>query len=119
LVIWVGTKSCEYKAMTVVAPVPPQVTHFIDKQILDTYFLDEAQKILTPIHAFAKKYQRNVTMLHRVGHAADLIAETATSGKFDLLIMGSHGYSGVKSRLLGSVSSRVMALCTTPTLIIR
>jgi nucleotide-binding universal stress UspA family protein len=111
--------SAEYTAMTVVAAVPPQVTHFIDKHILNTYFLDEAQKILTPVHAFAKKYQRNVTMLHRVGDAADLIAETATSGKFDLLIMGSHGYSGVKSLLLGSVSSRVMALCATPTLIIR
>ena len=93
--------NAEYTAMTVVAAVPPQVTHFIDKQILD------------------KEYRRNVTMLHRVGHAADLIAETATSGTFHLLIMGSHGYSGVKSLLLGSVSSRVMALCATPTLIIR
>ena len=83
--------------MTVVAAVPPQVTHFIERQVLDTYFLDEAQKILKPVQAFAKQYQRNIVMLYRVGHAGRLDSETATSGKFDLLIMGSHGYSGVKS----------------------
>ena len=48
-----------------------------------------------------------------------MIAKLATTGKFDLLMMGSHGHSGVKSLLLGSVSSRVMARCATPTLIIR
>ena len=113
-----GAKA-EYTAMTVVAAVPPQVTHFVAKQVLDGYFSDEAQKILKPIEVFAKRHERKIATLYRVGHAADLISEAATSGEFDLLIMGSHGYSGVKSLLLGSVSSRVMALCATPTLIIR
>ena len=113
-----GTKA-EYTAMTVVAAVPPQVTHFFAKQVLDDYFSDEAQKILKPIEVFAERHECQIATLYRVGNAADLISDAAKTGKFDLLVMGSHGYSGVKSLLLGSVSSRVMALCATPTLIIR
>lgn len=111
--------NAEYEAVTVVVPVPPHVTSFIDKQNLNDYYEDEAQKVLKPVEAFAEKHQYKLTTLHRVGHAADVIAKTATSGKFDLLIMGSHGHSSVGSLLLGSVTSRVMAQCETPTLIIR
>ena len=109
----------KYTAMTVIAAVPPHVTHFIDDQALDAYYADEARKVLKPVQAFAKRHQWNATTLHRIGHAADVIAETATTGRFDLLMMGSQGHSGVKRLLLGSVSARVMALCATPTLIIR
>jgi nucleotide-binding universal stress UspA family protein len=103
----------------VVAPVPPHVTHFIDRKVLDDYYEEEAQKVLEPVQAFAKRHKWNVTALHRVGHAADVIAKMATTGKFDLLVMGSHGHSNLKSLLLGSVTTRVMALRKTPLLIIR
>ena len=109
----------KYTAITVIAPVTPNVTHFIDKEALDAYYEEEARKILKSVQTFAKRYKRIVTSQHRIGHAADVIAKLATTGKFDLLMMGSHGHSGVKSLLLGSVSSRVMARCATPTLIIR
>lgn len=111
--------NAKYTAVTVVVPVPPHVTSFIDKQDLEAYYADEAQKVLQPVEAFAEKHGYELATLHRVGHAADMIAKTATSGKFDLLVMGSHGHSSVESLVLGSVTSRVMARCTTPTLIIR
>lgn len=111
--------NAKYSALTVIAPVPPHVTHFIDRKVLDDYYEDEAQKILEPVQAFAKRYKWNVTALHRVGLAANVIAKTATTGKFDLLVMGSHGHSNLTSLLLGSVTTRVIALYKTPLLIIR
>ena len=111
--------NARHTAITVVAPVPPNVTHFIDSEALDAYYEDEAQKVLKTVQAFARQLEWVVTATHRIGHAADVIAKTATTGKFDLLMMGSHGHSGLKGLLLGSVTSRVLARCATPTLIIR
>lgn len=82
-----GAKA-ECTAMTVVAAVPPQVTHFIAKQVLDDYFSDEAQKTLKPIEVFAKRHEHQIATMFRVGNAANLISGAATTGKFDLLIMG-------------------------------
>ena len=109
----------EYHTITVVAPVPPHVTRFVDKAIIDQYYADEADRVLKPVQAFAAQNQWNLAATHLVGRAADVIAETAISGSFDLLVIGSHGHSSLANLLLGSVAARVMALCTTPVLIIR
>ena len=58
-------------------------------------------------------------MLFRSGPAADTIANLATKGKFDLLMMGSHGHGLLANLVLGSVTTKVMARCETPVLIVR
>jgi len=109
----------EYHAITVVAPVPPHVTHFVDNATIEKYYADEANRVLEPVQAFAVQNQWNLAAIQCVGHAGDVIAEAAISGKFDLLVMGSHGHSSLVNLLLGSVAARVMALCKTPVMIIR
>jgi nucleotide-binding universal stress UspA family protein len=109
----------EYHAITVVAPVTAHVTRFLDKAIIDRFYADEAKRVLEPVQAFAEMNHWNLVATHRVGRAADVIAETAISGGFDLLVIGSHGHSSLANLLLGSVTSRVMALSTTPLLVIR
>jgi len=108
-----------YTAITVVGPVPPQVTRFIDRETIDAYSRDEADKVLKPVRAFAAQQGWQLDELQPVGHAGDVIAETAEAGRFDLVLMGSHGHSGLGSLLLGSVASRVLAKCGVPVLIIR
>ncbi len=62
-------------AMTVVAAVPPQVTHFIAKQVFDDDFSHEAQKILKLIEVFAKRHEHQIATLeatraqHEENHA--------------------------------------------------
>jgi nucleotide-binding universal stress UspA family protein len=109
----------EYHAITVVAPVTQHVAQFVDKSTIDQYHADEANRVLKPVKAFAAQNQWNLEATYVVGRAADVIAETITSGRFDLLVIGSHGHSSLANLLLGSVAARVMALCTTPVLIIR
>ena len=41
------------------------------------------------------------------GHPADVILDRASQWNVDLIVMGSHGYTGLKRFLLGSVSQRV------------
>jgi nucleotide-binding universal stress UspA family protein len=49
----------------------------------------------------------------------DQIAAYAKEKRLDVLVMGSHGYTALKSVVLGSVATRVAAKCQTPLLVIR
>jgi nucleotide-binding universal stress UspA family protein len=50
----------------------------------------------------------NVLIESRVGHAASTILEKATGWPADLIVLGTHGRSGLARIVLGSVSSRVL-----------
>lgn len=47
------------------------------------------------------------------------IAEAAKRGKADLVIMGTHGYTGLKHMVLGSVAERVVRTSSVPVLTVR
>ncbi len=53
------------------------------------------------------------------GDPGPSIAKFATRGKFDMVVMGSHGRGAVRSLILGSVAEKVVALCRVPVLIVR
>lgn len=53
------------------------------------------------------------------GHPSDAICLKARSDKYDLIIMGSRGLSGVKGYLMGSVSSAVTRYAPCPVLVVR
>jgi len=63
------------------------------------------------------KIKYEVTTL--VGDAAKSIVKHAESGKFDLIVMGSHGRTAFKSLFLGSVSTKVLSLSRVPVTIVR
>jgi nucleotide-binding universal stress UspA family protein len=50
---------------------------------------------------------------------ADKIVATAKDRQCDLIFMGSHGRSGWRQLLLGSVTSKVLATCDVPVLVYR
>jgi nucleotide-binding universal stress UspA family protein len=51
--------------------------------------------------------------------AADAIAEVAKSVAADLVIVGTHGYTGLRHLLLGSVAERTLRLAPCPVLVMR
>ena len=51
--------------------------------------------------------------------AGTTIAKVAESGKFDLLVMGSHGHGAVMNLVMGSVATQVLAHCRVPILMVR
>jgi nucleotide-binding universal stress UspA family protein len=54
-----------------------------------------------------------------IGHAADEITRLVTQENIDLVISATHGRSGLKRLLLGSVTERLMRTLTCPLLIVR
>ncbi|HVQ06606.1 MAG TPA: universal stress protein [Burkholderiaceae bacterium] len=109
----------EYIFATVVATVPPHVTHFVGRTALQGYYKEEADKVLAPVLAFAAQHGWNARSLQLEGPAAEVLAKAAKSEKVDLVVMGSHGQSALSNVLLGSVASGVLARCDVPVLLIR
>ena len=50
---------------------------------------------------------------------ADTIAAMADKGKYDLLVLGSHGHSSLGNLVMGSVATKVVAQCGVPVLLVR
>jgi nucleotide-binding universal stress UspA family protein len=109
----------DYTVLHTVAPVPPRAAAALDKGTLDAYYDEEATKVFKPIRAFLGKQGLEAGYVHKVGHASDVIAQTAEKGKYGLLVMGSHGHGSLANLVLGSVATKVMAKCGVPVLLIR
>jgi nucleotide-binding universal stress UspA family protein len=58
-------------------------------------------------------------ILVKVGDPAQQIVETATTGNYDLVIMGTHGHSKLDDLMLGSVARDVVHSCPIPVLTVR
>lgn len=117
-----GPENHEYVLLTVIPAVPPHPASFLGAGVLESYYSDEAEKILRPARAHIATQERTnwrVSSTHLHGHAADKIAQFATSGTFDLIVMGTHGHSALGNVVLGSVATGVLAKCKVPVLLIR
>jgi nucleotide-binding universal stress UspA family protein len=114
----VGPKN-RFTILTAVPPVPPHVTQFIGSDTLASYYAEQAEAVLQPIRRYAEQQGWEWTTRHDVGHPSDVIAKAADSGEHDLLVLGSHGHGAIKSLVLGSVASGVLARCKIPVLIVR
>jgi nucleotide-binding universal stress UspA family protein len=115
---WLGGAHA-YTVIHTVPAVPPRAAAVLDKQTLKDYYEAEAEKVFKPIRTFFARQGIGATWLAKVGVAADTIASTAEKGKFDLVIMGSHGHGTLTNLVMGSVATKVLANCRTPVLLVR
>ena len=54
-----------------------------------------------------------------LGDPAEGLLEAASEGDYDLIVLGSHGYSALKGFLLGSVHAKILHHATQPVLLVR
>ena len=112
-------KNHEYTVFTAVPPVPPRAAAVLDKKTLGDYYADEAEKVLKPIRTFLPKQGIDAKFGFKTGVVSETIVAAAEKGKFDLLVMGSHGHGTLTNLVLGSVATKVLAHCRVPVLLIR
>ena len=53
------------------------------------------------------------------GRPDEVVIETAASQKADLIVVGSHGRTGLSRLFLGSISERIMGQAQCPVLVAR
>ena len=116
--MWLADKH-EYTVLHVVASVPGRAAHMVDATTLRGYYDDEAEKVFKPLRGFFKRQAVEPTYVAKVGHAAETIARTADKGKYDLVVLGSHGHSTLANLVMGGTATKVVAQCSVPVLLIR
>jgi nucleotide-binding universal stress UspA family protein len=109
----------EYTVLTVVPLMNARAAAFTSAEVLMQYYDEESDKVLAPVKSFLAQQGWNVEFLDRRGSPGEQIAEVATGGEFDLVVMGSHGHSALAGVVMGSVATQVLAKCKTPVLLIR
>ncbi|WIT13540.1 universal stress protein [Paucibacter sediminis] len=115
---WLGDAH-RYTVVHAVAAIPPRAAAVLDKAVLKGYYEDEAEKVLKPIRSFFDKQRIKAEFVTKVGPAAEAISALAGKGKFEMVMMGSHGHSSIGNLVLGSVATKVMSQCEVPVLLIR
>jgi nucleotide-binding universal stress UspA family protein len=103
-------------------PIPIAGEGYISPKVYDdleasarTY----GQKHLGTLQAKARKAGVKAVTLLLDGVAHEQIARAAKSKKADLIVIGTHGRTGLAKFFLGSVASRVVAAAPCPVLTVR
>ena len=100
----------------------PVVRSIIKDEDLDKIEQDNIQKA----EAYLKKIKKSnsfgsasITCVCLKGAAAECIAEYASNKEVDLIVISTHGRSGISRWLLGSVADRVLQSSCVPVLMVR
>jgi len=109
----------DYTFFTAVAPIPTHAPRLLERGLLDGYYDEQAEQVFKPVRAFADQQRWTYRTVHVQGYAAEEIARIAEAGKYDLVVMGSHGHTSLGNMILGSVANGVLARCKLPVLLIR
>jgi nucleotide-binding universal stress UspA family protein len=80
---------------------------------------ESAQKQMQKLVGEAKKKGVRVRGLVSEGAAHEQIVKAARSQKADMIVMGTHGRTGVSKLFLGSVAGRVVSMAPVPVLTVR
>jgi universal stress protein A len=80
---------------------------------------DEARQNLEQFEKELLNQGVNVKAFLRVGYPLEEIIQVANDPEIDLIIIGSHGRSGIKRLLLGSTAQRVVEHAPCPVLVVK
>jgi nucleotide-binding universal stress UspA family protein len=108
-----------YYALYVQSALPPRVRSAVGKDMADSYYADESAKVLSPVRKFLQRHGIDAQCEAKVGQAGATIAKLAEQGKFDLVVMGSHGHGALATLVMGSIATQVLAHCKVPVLLVR
>jgi len=109
----------DYTVIHVVPAIPAYILRHCQDGGLEDYYREQAEPVLRPVRAFVEQNKWNARLIHAAGHAPQVIAELAQNEGYGLIVMGTHGHSPIANMALGSVTTRVLAQCRVPVLLIR
>ena len=113
------TPQQQFTLFTAQSLIPLRARAALGTEVVAQYHREEAEKILAPASKFLVRHGMDPKSDWEAGNAGETIAKFAQTGKFDLVIMGSHGHGALANLVMGSVATQVLANCTVPVLLVR
>jgi nucleotide-binding universal stress UspA family protein len=80
---------------------------------------DQAQQAFAPSAGAVEPQSMRLTTAIALGSPAEAVAEETSRRHIDLIVMATHGYSGLQRWRLGSVAAEVLHLTSTPLILVR
>jgi len=106
-------------ALTPIVAVGGIYPPYVDLAGLETAGRATARTQLDRLQAAARKRGLRATTVLTKGYAADQIVRLARARKADLVVMGTHGLTGISRLVMGSVAMRVVASAACPVMTVR
>lgn len=100
-----------------VIPRYEEMMDFFKTESIKKSLYQEAEKIVEGAKKVAGGLGVKIKAVVQDGHAGDKIVEIADKLKHDLIVVGTHGWSGVNKAIMGSTAERVIAQASCPILI--
>ena len=99
---------------------PETVIHRDGRAVTVVGYADEAAAIsLKPYLDIAGKMGVNARAVHRTGDVAGCIRDVAVEIGADVIVMSTHGRTGMSRMVLGSVAEETLKTATVPVMLIR
>lgn len=109
----------DVELLNVQYPVSARVSRGAGKELVQIHHESEASKVIKPALAALKRAGLRAKSRLVVGTPGVEVGRIAAADAADLIVMGSHGHTGFKNLLFGSVTQTVLASCATPLLVLR
>jgi len=90
-----------------------------DKKEVEAKLQATGEKAVEYIKGLGEEAGVTVETTVRMGAPANMVIDAASTESADLIVMGSHGESGVSKLLIGSVVQKVLYWATVPVLVVR
>jgi nucleotide-binding universal stress UspA family protein len=95
------------------------IKRFVAKDEVNNYLREMSEKNLKSAQKILDAAGVKHNMVIKRGHIAEEIISLANSGKFDLIVMGSKGRSGLSDFFMGSVAQRVACSAKQPVVLVK
>jgi nucleotide-binding universal stress UspA family protein len=102
-------------------PVSPQSAPAVPPDVAEDVVVDLREQAYTALQAFlpAQMAHHPVELRVLVGHPFERILETAVREQVALIVLGTHGRTGLAHAIMGSVAERVVRLAPCPVLTVK
>jgi len=122
----IGLAKRNKSKLTVISVVPSELMTPTDiefsmpqRELIAEKEMHEAEKNAKTVKDAAQKEEVAVQAFVMSGKPSDAIIETAREKGADLIILGSHGKTGIERLLMGSVAERVIVLAACAVLVVK
>lgn len=101
------------------APLLPTAARKLGRKATSEYYASETKYATRKARRALERAGLAFEQASPVGDAAEEIVRLADKHDADMVVMGSRGQTALKSLLLGSVASRVLAMAKVPVTVVR
>ena len=105
--------------LNVQIPIDGHARSFVSQDDVEEYHREEGLTALANARRILDEAAVPYTHHIAVGHVAETIIRYAREHRFDKILMGSHGRSGLMQMLLGSVASEVLRHSEIPVTLVK